>query len=140
MSADTYDCEMCGATVFTDHRKYHEHNLCLVLQARRKKAAARMRQHRAAAPPKRGKPAKCALPECRADFVSQGVTHRYCCTRHADVARKDTPEEVEAARLLVEMAPLAREAELVRLAAEAVPLLSREASFALWARCLGFAS
>jgi hypothetical protein len=139
MSADTYTCELCGALVFADHRKHHEANLCPVLQKRRKKAAARMRQRRAAVPSKKGKPAKCALEECGADFVSQGVTHRYCCPRHADVARAGDTDDAERARQALEMAPLAREAELVRLAAEAVPMLSPEASHALWLRCLGVA-
>ncbi len=79
--------------------------------------------------------------KCGVEFASQGVTHRYCSPRHADVARTGEDAEAEAtARLAREMAPLKREEELVRLAAEAVPVLSREASFALWLRCLGGAS
>lgn len=141
MSADTYDCELCGAIVFTDHRKHHEANLCPVLQRRAKKAPKPKRKRRAqkaSQPSKvRGKPAKCALEECGADFISQGVTHRFCCPRHADVARNGDMDEADEARQALEMAPLAREAELFRRAAEAVPMLTGERSFRLWLACLG---
>lgn len=144
MSADTYNCELCGAIVFTDHRKHHEANLCPVLQRRVKKAPRPKRKRRAqkaSQPSKtRGKPAKCALEECGAEFVSQGVTHRFCCPRHADVARNGDTVEADEARQALEMAPLAREAELFRRAAESVKLLSPEASHSLWLRCLGVAA
>jgi hypothetical protein len=141
MSADTYDCEKCGAIVFTNNRAHHEVNLCKELQRKQRKRAYnadRMRKKRRALPTKRGKLAKCALDGCGEEFASQGVKHLYCCSPHADLARKDEDAEAEAtARLAREMEPLKREEELVRLAAEAVPVLSPEVSFALWLRCLG---
>jgi hypothetical protein len=143
MSADNYTCELCGALVFTDHRAHHEANLCPALQRRLKtppKPKRRRQPRKAVEPSRYGKVAKCALPECGADFVSQGVTHRYCCPRHADVARRGTVGEIEEARQALEMAPLAREQELVRRAAEAVPMLAPEANYRLWLRCLGVAA
>jgi hypothetical protein len=143
MAADTYDCEHCGAVVIVAHQSHHEANDCKELQRRARKREynrERMRNVRRALPSRRGKTAKCALKECGAEFVSQGVTHRYCCPRHADVARAGDTDDAERARQAAEMAPLAREEEAVRLATEAVPMLSPEASHALWLRCLGVAA
>lgn len=139
MSADTYDCELCGVLVFRDHRAHHEANQCPVLQRRKKKAANKRkgRARKATEPPRRGRPAKCALAECGATFVSRGVTHRHCCPKHADLARQGDAEETGADRLVREMAPLAREQDLMRRTAAAVPLLSGETSYTLWFRLLG---
>jgi rRNA maturation protein Nop10 len=143
MAADTYDCEHCGSVVIVAHQSRHEANDCKELQRRARKREynrERMRNVRRALPSRCGKKAKCALKECGAEFVSQGVSHRYCHPRHADMARNGDVDEAETARLVLEMAPLAREQEAVRRAAEAVPMLSPEASHRLWLRCLGVAA
>ena len=143
MSADTYDCKQCGALVIVTHRAHHEANACAQLAKLRRKRAynmERMRKKRRGLPTRKGKPAKCALEGCGAEFVSQGVTHRYCCPRHADVARQGDPDEADAARLALEMEPIRREEELYRRAAEAVPMLTGERSFRLWLVCLGVAA
>jgi hypothetical protein len=138
MSADAYDCGKCGAIVFTSNCAPHEVNLCKTLQRKRVYNAERMRQKRRELPTKRGKLTTCALDGCAVEFASQGVKHLYCCSKHADLARKGEDAEAEAkAHLAREMEPLKREEELVRLAAEAVPMLTPAASHMLWLRCLG---
>lgn len=143
MSADTYACEHCGGTVFEAHRAHHERSCPELARLARKRKCnlERMRAKRRGLPTRRGKTATCALKECGVEFTSQGVTHRYCCPAHADRARwGENLEAAEKERHALEMAPLKREAELVRRAAEAVPLLSPEANYALWLRCLGVAA
>lgn len=138
MSADTYECRTCETVVFTSHREYHNATACVALarvKRKREYNAARMRKKRRNLPTRRGY-AKCALEECKEEFLSDGVHHRFCCPRHADIARAgDTDTAPE--RLKLEMKPLERTMAEVKAEAEAVRMVIGEASHALWLRCLG---
>lgn len=141
MSADTYECSKCGAVVFASHREHHAATACkglARLKRKREYNAERMRNKRRNLPTKRGY-AKCALEECEEEFLSEGVHHRFCCPRHADIARAgDTDTAPE--RLKLEMEPLERTLAAITAEAGAVPMITGEASHALWLRCLGVAA
>lgn len=140
MSAATYECNRCGAVVFASHREHHAATACkdlARLKRKREYNAERMRNKRRGRPTKRGY-AKCALEECEEEFLSEGVHHRFCCPRHADIARAGGTDTAPARlKLEMEMEPLERAMKYVQADAEAVRMVTGAASHALWFRCLG---
>lgn len=79
----------------------------------------------------------CALETCGALFEKKHRGHLYCTPAHSPHGGRLPVPVSRASKEAADMAPIERSAESYRREADAVPLLTREASYALWGRCLG---
>lgn len=137
-----WTCDQCHKTISAmqrgDHVRYRCENQGRMLEARLRAAQERT------AP--RTLPCECG---CGAHVPQNpaGRAKRFVDLAHYEAERArqralravkdESPDEPQDERLMREMAPIAARADAITVAANSVRMLTGDASFQLWAQCLG---
>jgi hypothetical protein len=144
----TWKCELCGEEMRTTQKSGHKTWRC-PKQGNGLKRLRQQEREAAKAEPPAPKPDRYLLCVCGCETKIRQVTgqrkKQFVNTDHYEKWRRASlkaaggdPDEAQEKKLAEELAPItSKDAEIAR-AAEQVPMVTGEASFRLWGRCLGF--